>query len=141
MSRPSPKPCTALRSSAEYIMPHTSSSPVRDQRVKVFIASDPSGHQPKRNEYIPSYFCCLTKAELSQLAQGQSLMTGAEFGHKRRIFMHKHDGNQGARKKQHPPRTSSLSNLLHGGGVHSHDFQLHLSCAAILYFCSILPSL
>lgn len=61
-------------------MPHTSRGPLKDQRVEVFIASDPSGHQLKRNAYIPSYFCCLTEAELFQLAQGQSLMTGAECG-------------------------------------------------------------
>lgn len=61
-------------------MPHASRGPMKDQRVEVFIASDPSGHQLKRNAYIPSYFCCLTEAELSQLAQGQSLMTGAECG-------------------------------------------------------------
>lgn len=80
MSCPSPKPCTALRSTAEHIMPHTSRGPVKDQRVEVFIASDPSGHQLKRNASIPSYFCCLTEAALSQLAQGQSLLTDTAFG-------------------------------------------------------------
>lgn len=80
MACPSPKPCTALRSAAEHIMPHTSRGPVKDQRVEVFIASDPNGHQLKRNAYIPSYFCCLTEAELSQLAQGQSLLTDTAFG-------------------------------------------------------------